>query len=364
MCTSILYRDAANRAYVGRTLELTIDLPYLVAVYPVGLDLVSRIPGHPPLRHVTRFASIAVVMPDAVPAPGATPGPDDLKVVEGLNSAGLAFSVQAYAAAGGPAEAVDPSRPVLSAADLGAWALGQFATVAEVKAALAAQPTLLPTVPILGGIEMPFHYGVHDATGASLVIEFHHGVRTVYDNPVGVMTNAPQFPWHLTNLDNYAFLDNVDRSKRAFGGYQAVAPGSGLAKAGLPGTDASPDRFVRAAYYAQFAEREADPDQAVRMVAHVMNNFDRPRGVAVDPPAAGVSHLQVEGVAAPKSMTEFTTWTSLSDLDRRLLFLRGAGGMTYTRFDLKALAGAKAFAARPMRALLAEPPDATAALAG
>ncbi len=110
--------------------------------------------------------------------------------------------------------------------------------------------------------EMPFHHAVHDSTGASLVIEFHHGMRTLYDNPVGVTTNAPQFSWHLTNLDNYTFLGNVDRSKATFGAYQAVQPGAGISKAGLPGSDTSVDRFIRAVFYTQFAEKQTDPGQA------------------------------------------------------------------------------------------------------
>src|SRR5690606_23447057 len=138
-------------------------------------------------------------MPDAPPVPGATPGPEDLKAVEGLNAAGLTFSVQSYPQASGPQAPVDAGRAVLSAVDLGTWALGQFATVAEVKAALARQPVMLQPVPILGGLEMPFHFSVHDAGGRSLVIEFHHGRLSIYDNPVGVVTNAPPFPWHLTN---------------------------------------------------------------------------------------------------------------------------------------------------------------------
>ncbi|EDY38009.1 choloylglycine hydrolase, putative [Cyanobium sp. PCC 7001] len=348
---------------MGRTLELTIDLPYLVARFPEGLELESAFPGHPALRWTNRFAVLAVTMPAEAPAPERKPGPGELKVIEGLNSAGLSVSVQAYAAAGGPQAAVDQDKAVLSAADLGVWALGQFATVAEVRAALESQPVLLPRIPILGGLEMPFHYGIHDAGGDSLVVEFHKGQRTVLDNPVGVLTNAPQFSWHLTNLNNYTFLDNIDRSRALFGSFQAVQPGSGVAKAGLPVTDTSPDRFIRAAFYAQFAEKQSDADQAVRMVAHLMNNFDRPRGITVDPPQEGVEHLQVEGVAVPQAPTEFTSWTSLSDLERRLLFLRDGGGMDYVRLDLTALAGHTSFVAKPMQALMAPTPDASQELA-
>ncbi len=362
MCTSLLYRDAADRAYLGRTLELSLELPYQIALFPQGLALASTVAGHPALGWETRYGALAVTMPAVPPAPGTTFGPADLKVIEGLNTAGLTFSVQSYPQAGGPQDPVAADRAALSAVDIGAFVLSQFATVAEVKAALTDLPVVLEPVPILGGLMMPFHYVVHDRTGASLVIEFHHGVRTIYDNPVGVLTNAPQFAWHLTNLDNYTFLNNVDRSKATFGSYAATQPGSGIAKAGLPGTDTSVDRFIRAVFYAEFAEKQQQPDKAVQMVAHIMNNFDRPRGITVDPPESGSGHLQVAGHALTTVPTEFTSWTSLSDLDRRLFFLRDSAGMNYVRFDVGALASTTTFHAAPMAKLVPPTPDGTAAL--
>lgn len=351
MCTSLLYLDANDRAYLGRTLELSLELPYQVALFPKGLAVSSKVEGHPELNWAMRHTMIAVTMPAAPPMPGTALGPADLKVVEGLNDAGLTFSVQAYSQASGPQEPSDTTRAALSAADLGAFVLGQFSSVVQVKEALADMSIVLERVAILGGLEMPFHYAVHDTTGASLVIEFHHGVRAIYDNPVGVMTNAPQFSWHLTNLNNYTFLTNVDRSKARFLGYEAEQPGSGIAKAGLPGTDTSVDRFIRAAFYAQFAEKQADPDKAVQMVAHIMNNFDRPRGITIDPPNLGSGHLQFEGHARETVPTEFTTWTSITDLDRRRLFLRDSDGMNYACVDLPALVGVTEFFAIPMARL-------------
>lgn len=351
MCTSLLYLDASNRAYLGRTLELSLELPYQVAFFPKGLKAASTVKGHPEMNWTMRHAVIAVTMPAVPLVSGMAFESTDLKVVEGLNDAGLSFSVQSYSQAGGPQTSLDTTRAAVSAADLGTFLLGQYTSVAEVKAAMSNLQVVLEAVPILGGLEMPFHYAVHDATGASLVIEFHHGVRTIYDNPVGVMTNAPQFSWHLTNLDNYTFLSNVDRSKARFGSYDAQQPGSGVAKAGLPGTDTSVDRFIRAVFYAQFAEKQTEPDKAVQMVAHIMNNFDRPRGIAIDPPGLGSGHLQVAGQTLNTIPTEFTSWTSLSDLDRRRFFLRDSGGMNYVCLDLMALAGATAFLAVPMAQL-------------
>lgn len=361
MCTSLLYFDANERAYLGRTLELSLDLPYQVAFFPKELPVSSEVKGHPKLSWTMRHTVIAVTMPISPSTLGKAFGSADLKIVEGLNDAGLTFSVQSYSQTSGPQEPFDSTHPALSAADLGTFILGQFSSVAEVKAALTDMPIVLESIAILGGLKMPFHYSVHDATGASLVIEFHHGVRTIYENPVGVLTNAPQFSWHLTNLNNYTFLTNIDRSKARFLDYEVEQPGSGIAKAGLPGTDTSVDRFIRAVFYAQFAEKQSDPDRAVQMVAHIMNNFDRPRGITIDPPNLGSNHLQFEGHTRETTPTEFTTWTSLSDLTRRRLFLRDSGGMNYTYIDLTTLTGDTEFFATPMAKLTPPITNSTAA---
>ncbi|MBP7243434.1 linear amide C-N hydrolase [Amaricoccus sp.] len=364
MCTSLVYRDASDRSYFGRTLELTVNLPYLMAYFPKGFAVTSQVQDHPALSFTTSLAVLAVTMPARIPSREAPIGPADLKALEGLNERGLTFSLLSYPSAAGPEAAVAAETPVLSASDLGLWALGQFGTVAEVRAALDRQPVMLEALALLGGAVSPFHYVVNDAIGASLVIEFHKGVMSVYDNPVRVMTNGPSFDWHLTNLDNYTFLSNVDRPIAQFGDYRAAQPDSGAATANLPASNTSVGRFVRAAYYAQFAEKATTPDHAVTTLAHVMNSFDRPRGVTIDLPDGGASHLEVQGLDAPGggASTEFTCWTSLADLDRRVFFLRAYDSLNYTRFDLAALASGTEPLIVPVGRLNGGAPDGTAAL--
>ncbi|WP_108659097.1 linear amide C-N hydrolase [Acuticoccus kandeliae] len=365
MCTSLSYRDTAGNAYFGRTLELTTALPYEIAYLPAGVAFASAMAGHGPFEYTGRHAFLSITMPDRVPTADAPIGLADLKVLEGLNEKGLTFSLLSYPAAGGSRQAVEKTKAVLSASDLGSWALSQFATVDALKAALAEQPVLLQPLAILGGVESPFHYVVHDASGASAVIEFTRGEMKVYDNPVGVMTNGPAFDWHLTNLDNYTFLSNVDRSSATFGAYRAVQPDSGIATAGLPASNTSVGRFVRAAFYAEFTEKAATPDLAVQTLAHIMNNFDRPRGVTIDYPEAGGGHLEVAGLAADASTayaTEFTSWTSLADQSRGLFFVRDYKGLNYTRFDLASLREAKGPLVVPLQAVSGAAADGSAAL--
>lgn len=344
MCTALVYTDATGANYLGRTLELTIDLPYQIVYLPVGFTVTSQIPGHPAVDYTLRHNCLTVTMPARVPTADKPIGLADLKVIEGLNDQGLAFSLLSYPSAGGKQQAVDATRAILSVSDLGSWVLGQFTTVAEVKAALSAQPMMLVALPILGGVISPFHYVVNDVTGASLVIEFDGGKMALYDNPVRVMTNGPKFDWHLTNLDNYTFLSNVDKSSATFGGHTAVQPDSGIATAGLPSSSTSVGRFIRAVYYASFAEKADSPDAAVRTLGHIMNNFDRPRGISIDYPDSGGGHMEVKGLAADTAhpyATEFTSWTSLSDLNRNLFFVRAYTNLNFTSFDLSALAGLK-----------------------
>ncbi|CAH1657094.1 MULTISPECIES: linear amide C-N hydrolase [unclassified Chelatococcus] len=366
MCTSLSYRDVSGKVYFGRTLELTVELPYEIVWFPIGYSTISQIEGAAPISFKARHGVLAVTMPCRLPSADKPIGFADLKVLEGMNDAGLTFSLLSYPAAGGGHRSVVATQSVLGASDLGAWVLGQFANVADVKAALADQPVVVQPLAILGGVESPFHYVVHDATGAALVIEFNRGEMSVYDNPVGVMTNGPEFPWHLTNLNNYTFLSNVDTSVANFGGYKAVQPDSGIATAGLPASNTSVGRFVRAAYYAQHTEKAATPDAAVGTLAHILNTFDRARGVTIDYPREGGSHLEVEGLkeeAAASYATEFTSWTSLSDLDRKLFFIRDYTGLNFTRFNLMTLAGLDQPRVIPLKALSPTAPDATAALA-
>jgi len=340
MCTSLVYKDAAGKAYFGRTLELTVALPYQLAVFPKGAQCVSEVAGHPAVTFGRLHDFVAITMPGRAPTAAAPLGPDDLKVIEGMNDQGLTFSLLSYPSAGG-AQSLDMTRAALAASDLGGWILGSFATVADVRAGLERQPVLLEPLAMLGGAVSPFHYVAHDPSGAALVIEFTKGVMRLFDNPVGVMTNGPEFDWHLTNLNNYTFLSNVDRSSATFGALAARQPDSGIATAGLPSSSTSVGRFVRATYYAQYTEKAANPDAAVRTLAHVMNNFDRPRGVSIDCSANG-GGLEVQGLKATEPepyATEFTSWTSMSDLDRKLFFVRDYNGLNFVSVELTALAG-------------------------
>ena len=115
----------------------------------------------------------------------------------------------------------------------------------------------LTSLAALNGAPTSFHCCVHERDGQSVVIECSEHQQNVYDNPVGVMTNGPAFPWHLTNLNNYTFLNNRDQSTGKFGSLSVTQPDSGIATASLPASNTPVGRLVRAAYYATLAVKTA-----------------------------------------------------------------------------------------------------------
>ena len=92
----------------------------------------------------------------------------------------------------------------------------------------------------------PLHWIV-SYKGESMVIEQTEWGFNIYDNPIGVLTNNPEFPYHMQSLNNYMSL-SPSNPKNNFG-YEALNVYSkGMGAIGLPGDNSSNSRFVRAAF--------------------------------------------------------------------------------------------------------------------
>ena len=105
---------------------------------------------------------------------------------------------------------------------------------------------VVPVVDDSIGMVVDAHFIVTDATGQSIVIEFTDGKVKIYNNPLGVLTNAPNFDWHMTNLRNYVNLsqDSIPDKKIEKLDFKPLGAGSGMI--GLPGDMTPPSRFIRA----------------------------------------------------------------------------------------------------------------------
>lgn len=325
MCTFLTFPDAQGNAYKGRTMELTRLDSESIVYYPAGSAFQSRNPrGEVTFDFRTRHPFVCLEMLNQF---GFAYSP----LLEGANDQGLSVSVNALR---GSSRSVVPDAEMyraLSLFEFGHYALGNCATIAEVRDLLENKAFLYIPQKLKDLLQL--HYAFMDRSGRSIVVEYVGEAVQIYDNPVGVMTNAPAFPWHLENLNNYTHLTHVNKNQGRFGALQVTAPDAGVAMASVPSSQISSGRFVKAAFYKTWVTPGATPEAHIVQLAHIMNNFDRPAGLTVNPPESG-NNTDPEG----GSGSEVTEWTMLFDAARSRLYFRSCEQLNFTQIDLPALA--------------------------
>lgn len=334
-CTVLSYRDANGNMYTGRTNEYAGMQPDELTYFPAGTRIESVTPdgkqGH---TFNTKYGIVGATLK------GMVPNAKQDMLHEAVNDQGLTITANAFTENTQP-KLTAPLDKILSVLDFGTWALGNFKNTQEVKQAIERKDieVWLPNIASMWNLLAPVHYAMFDREGNGIVIEFNEGLINVYDNTVGVMTNDPSFPWHLKNLNNYAGLTNVDKSSGQFNRQKVMAPDSGSALRSLPASNLSPDRFIKAAYYSNFAWKAKTPDEAIQMVSHVMNNFDRPIGITIDEPGTGAKG---EGAASKGPTSEATWFTTMNDLNQGHFYIRTIKMINYVKIDVRKLASLKA----------------------
>lgn len=337
-CTSLMITDASGRAYHARTMEFPGSIPSAITYIPAGTKIESATPdGKQGKTFNTSFAILSA-------AGKIVPNAKMPLIYQGINDAGLSFSANALFGPKAPPVGNDPTK-ILSTNDFGAWVLGSFKTVDEVKAAILSNDIEFwsPLIPLGGNVPAPFHYAIHDKAGGSLVVEFMDGKKNVYDNPVNAMTNGPQFPWHLQNLNNYTF-NNVDKNTGQLGRLKLETQDAGIALAGLPSANTSEGRFVKAAFYVNYVKKASTPEEAIVTLGHIINNFDRPIDLTVDRPGSGG-----DGGRSNFTTSETTRWTVMADMSRGLFLFRTIDALNWTMIDMNQLKNLKEVKMVPMQ---------------
>lgn len=127
------------------------------------------------------------------------------------------------------------------------------------------------------------HFFFKDKEGHTIVLEPKNGKLMNYDNPYGVLTNAPEFPWHVTNLKNYLQLQPNNIEDTDFNGVTVSKFGEGSGMLGLPGDFTPPSRFVRSAYFVSSTPKDLERHAAILQAFRILSQADIPTGSVIDP---------------------------------------------------------------------------------
>lgn len=315
-CTGISLSASDQSVVVGRTVEWALsDAQHnRIAIFPRGKKYAAQTPaGHNGKAWDGRYGFVSMT------AYGQDYGPD------GMNEEGLYVGM--YYLPGFADYAVyDPKQASrsLSVGDFMQWMLSSFKTVAEVKAQLKDVRVIHVDDPRFGGAALPFHWKISDPSGASVVLEIVEGGQMkLYDAFQGVITNAPTYDWHLTNLRNYLHLQPAPREPISVDALKLSPLGAGSGMVGLPGDYTPPSRFVRAAALTATARPLATGTEAVFEAFRILDSFNIPLGAIA----------AKEKIA--KDIESSTQITSVSDLKNRVYYYHTMQNRQVRKIDLK-----------------------------
>lgn len=317
-CTGIRLTAKDGGIVPGRTLEFGFDLRSDVVVIPKGTKLSGSMPdGGKGITYTTKYGMLGA---NGVGLP---------IIIDGINDQGLYLGIFYFPGYASYADATSENiSRALAPHEYGNWILGNFASVDEVKANFD-KVVLVPTVVDAIKQAPPVHFVVHDRSGKSVVIEPVNGTLKIYDNPLGVLSNAPTFDWHMTNLRNYINLTATNVPPVDLSSLKLAQLGQGSGMHGLPGDFTPPSRLVRAVAFSQAALPSQTAPESVLQAFHILNAFDIPVG------AVRESHAGVVDA-------DYTLWTSVADLKNLKWYFKTYHDQSIRSVDLPAaIAAAK-----------------------
>ncbi len=316
-CTVFRMTAKDGNITIARSMEFGADLKYDIIIVPRNMAFMSlpfnEIAG---IKWTTKYGYAAV----------ANMGMD-FGVSDGMNEKGLSVSGLWYESTT-KYQTVSQGDGDKALAHLmyPDWLLGNFSTVEEVKEATRNMKIFGYTDKELLKNLVTLHFIVYDDKGGSIVVEFDNGECNIYDNPLGIMTNAPSFPWQMTNLRQYLGMENFNPIGIKGNGFSLNPTGHGDGMFGIPGDYTPPSRFVRLAMFEKFADRQKDKEGNLNLCQQIINTFTIPFGIIVDYDKNG-----------NVTSSESTQWVTFRDVTNRVLYFKTYENQNLRKIDLNRL---------------------------
>ncbi len=263
MCTCITLQT--KNFYFGRNMDLEYRFGERVVITPRNYEFRLKTGG----GFRSKYAMIGMAT-----VTGQYPLYAEATSEAGLSMAGLYFPGNAFYF---PQQ---EGRINLSPFELIPWCLGNYGSVRELRPAL--EKLNLTNIPFSESLPLTeLHWMIGDRE-QTLVLEQtrEEGLR-VYENPVGVLTNNPVFPYHLMHLNSYMNVSPRPVNNHFCKEPQLTSYGNGMGSIGLPGDTSPPSRFVRAAFHKLNSDCMPDEDSSVSQFFHILDSVSMVRGSTI-----------------------------------------------------------------------------------
>lgn len=303
MCTSIVLKSIDKNYLMARTMDFSFELQPVLAIYPRKQEM--------------KFVFFDETLKEHYAFMGLAKNIGDYYIADGVNEHGLsgaALYFEGYA----EYETEIVANKSISPAELVQFALATCKTIEDVRTMFEEYHVVEQKLAFIGSVP-PLHWTFQDESGNAIIVEKVADGIQIYENKIGVLTNAPDYTWHLTNVRNYIGLDPKQVEPRTLYGKEFKAFGQGSGTFGLPGDLTSPSRFIKTLYNKLSISKAADAKELVVNAYHVLNGVDIPKG----------------SVITQRDTIDYTQYTSFMVNNEKTYFYRLYDSLEIKSFALK-----------------------------
>lgn len=270
MCTAITLQSDKGENFLGRTMDFAYGIETGILVIPKGYQWKGNQGSQE--SYIDKYSFICIGQEIKEPK-------NMLGIFDGVNEQGFA-AASLYLPGYAEYDKDTGGENQIGSLDFMHYILGSCGTIDDLETALENISIVGQDDPVTGGAA-PLHWIATDRSGRCIVVEKTEKGLRIFDNPLGVMTNSPEFDWHMTNIRNYTNVSNTQQSEVDWGNVALKPFGEGTGSTPLPGGFAPPERFVRTAFMKTHVEDPKDQTEAIMTCFHIMNSVTIPRGIAI-----------------------------------------------------------------------------------
>ncbi len=262
MCTAIAYKS--NRLYFGRTLDNDFSYNEEVTVTPRNYSFKFRNCRN--LNNHYAIIGMAYVLNDY-------PLYYDAMNEAGLCMAGLNFVGNAKY------NKLNDKKENIAQFELIPWVLGQSQSTEE--AVMLLSNTNITDVSF--NEKLPpaqLHWMISDKLQSITVESTKKGLK-IYQNPVGVLTNNPEFESQLFILNNYIHLSPKEPQNTFSEQLNLKKYSRGMGAIGLPGDLSSQSRFIRASFIKMNSAVSENEEENISQFFHILSSVEQTKGCCI-----------------------------------------------------------------------------------
>lgn len=292
MCTAITLQSRGAGMFFGRTMDFSFDIE--PSVYLIRPNYVwNSDPNSNPITDYYGFIAIGQEIEGL------------LAFFDGVNERGFAAAALYFAGYAQYNTAAEHGREPIASFDFLHYILGQCGSVEDLERLIGQVSIIGAADPVTRTIA-PLHWIAADKSGKCVVVEQTEQGLRLFQNPIGVLANSPDFPWHLTNLRNYMNASPEQKEAVQWGKIPLSPFGQGAGTSPLPGGYTSPERFARTSYLKTHIVVPKSQTETVVSCFHIMESVSIPKGAVI----------------TGRNTFDYTKYTAFMNLDTCEYFFR------------------------------------------